>query len=154
MPSYSTQASACFDVHACVVSGTTIKMKVAEGNGDLNCHVLDSVVEVLPGSRALIPTGLIFDIPLGHSLRLHPRSGLAFKNGLMLANCEGVIDEDYVDEVFVAVYNSSTQPFVIKHGDRIAQCELVKDERTSISETTEKPSRKTDRNGGFGSTGV
>ena len=69
--------------------------------------------------RMLIPTGLIADIPVGFSIRLHSRSGLAFKQGVYLANCEGVIDSDYVDPIFAMVTNISNVPVRIYNGDNM-----------------------------------
>lgn len=154
LPKYATKASACFDLHACLVSGQVLK-KSGPSN---KLHELDikddREVAVKPGDRILIPTGLKFHIPANHSVRLHPRSGLAFKNGIALSNCEGVIDEDYVDPVFVCVINNSATTFVIAHGDRICQAELVQDCRCEIVEAQEAPTQKTNREGGFGSTGI
>jgi dUTP pyrophosphatase len=159
IPAYSTEASACFDIHACLPQGTRVKAKVKTNPLSRDTDAIlasgpDLTVTIAPGARALIPTGLKFHIPKGHSLRLHPRSGHAFKSGIMLANCEGIIDEDYVDEVFVAVYNTSNEAFTIKHGDRICQAELLKDIKVNISESKSEPTKKTSRSGGFGSTGV
>ena len=106
-----------------------------------------------PGHRAMIPTGLIFDIPLGYSVRLHSRSGLAVKSALTLANHEGVIDSDYVDPTYLVMYNGSSVDVVIRHGDRIAQGEMIPDLAYEVLETAERPLQKTDRIGGFGSTG-
>jgi len=61
-----------------------------------------------------VPTGLIFDIPLGFSLRIHPRSGLSYRRGISLSNCEGVIDSDYVEQTFVSVINNSDVTFVLE----------------------------------------
>lgn len=159
VPAYSTEASACFDLHACLPAGTRVRAKVKTNPLSRDTDAIfapgsELTISITPGARALIPTGLKFHIPKGHSLRLHPRSGHAFKNGVTLINCEGVVDEDYVDEVFVAVYNTSNEIFVIKHGDRICQAELVKDIKVNISESKVEPTKKTNRNGGFGSTGV
>jgi dUTP pyrophosphatase len=162
IPSYATASSACFDIHACLVEGVQIKSFVhfppsPFGSSEhTRFFAVDSKGEIhLPaGTRALIPTGLKFDIADGHSVRLHPRSGLSFKHGLSLSNCEGVIDADYVDEVFVSVINLSACDITIRHGDRICQGELVKDSRCAILETHTEPAKKTTRNGGFGSTGV
>lgn len=110
-----------------------------------------------PHCRALIPTGMVFSMPHGFSARLHPRSGLAWKHGINLINCEGVIDADYCEEVFVPLYNTTTMPFRFKHGDRIAQFEVTKPYSTAhyITFTEATPqSQKTNRKGGFGSTGV
>ena len=158
-PQYSTEASACFDLYVCTPKGTQVKAKVKTSPFSRDTDTIltsgsDLAIIVPPGARALIPTGLKFHIPKGHSLRLHPRSGHAFKNGITLINCEGIIDEDYVDEVFVAVYNTSNEPFTIKHSDRICQAELAKDIKVNISESKTEPIKKTSRSGGFGSTGV
>tara|TARA_B000000557_G_C20555344_1_gene350707 strand:- start:309 stop:629 length:321 start_codon:yes stop_codon:yes gene_type:complete len=104
--------------------------------------------------RVLIPTGLILDIPEGYSVRLHSRSGLAWKDGVYLTNCEGIIDYDYVEPVFVMMTNISQSPKTINNGDRICQAELVEKVYHSLVEIPEPPTRKTERDGGFGSTGT
>jgi hypothetical protein len=76
------------------------------------------------------------------------------KQGLILANSEGVIDSDYIQELFVLLTNISENSHVIHNGDRIAQAELVKQEEYKIVETVTKPYAKTNRIGGMGSTGV
>jgi len=87
-------------------------------------------------------------------VRVYARSGLSTKTGLCLANSVGVIDSDYVEEVFVPIINNSDQMVPLYHGDRIAQAELVLDTRVEPVYILERPRRKTDRDGGFGSTGV
>jgi dUTP pyrophosphatase len=154
MPKYSTEYSSCFDLHACLDRPITSiyfsNVELKEVKTEL--AVTDEVV--LPAnSRSLIPTGLKFSIPINCSVRLHPRSGLSFKNGIMLSNAQGIIDEDYYDEVFVSVFNSSQQVQVIKHGDRICQAELVVDSRCHLVQTYDCPMKKSSRAGGFGSTG-
>jgi dUTPase len=79
---------------------------------------------------------------------------MAFKKGLALANAEGIIDSDYVEEVFVALHNISPKAQVVANGERIAQAELVKSLDYKIVQTDTKPERKTSRTGGFGSTGT
>jgi dUTP pyrophosphatase len=86
-------------------------------------------------------------------LRIHVRSSVAFKQGLFLANAEGVVDQDYFHETFVMLVNTSTQTVIIKNGDRIAQGELVKTEQYDLLQTFNKPEQITDRVGGIGSTG-
>jgi dUTP pyrophosphatase len=78
---------------------------------------------------------------------------MALKYGLVLANCEGVIDEDYVNETQLIILNTSDDVMKIYHGDRLAQGELIRYEQVSIEETWEKPTQKSNRVGGFGSTG-
>jgi dUTP pyrophosphatase len=102
----------------------------------------------------MVPTGLIFDIPKGYSIRVHARSGMSLKQGLVLANSEGVIDSDYVEETFVLIMNVSDNGHWLTPGDRIAQAELVKQEQFKIEERKTRPTVKTDRVGGMGSTGV
>lgn len=162
IPKYATEKSACFDIHACLDNNSKIKSFIIDNSPYMTSCKERSVtlkytekygLIIEPRSRALVPTGLSFSIPNNHSIRLHPRSGLSFKNGIILANCEGVIDEDYVEEVFVPIYNISNKEFIIKHGDRICQAELVLDTRVKIIETYNKIDKKSDRNGGFGSTG-
>lgn len=157
VPSYATERSACFDISACIAKDSVVRAKTpatlrfTEDSREL--EVVDNKIVISPGVRVLVPTGLKFDIPENHSLRLHPRSGLAFKHGLTLANCEGVVDEDYIEEVFVAVQNTSNVDIIIKHGERICQAELVKDTRVCIQESFDAPTLKSSRTGGFGSTG-
>lgn len=102
----------------------------------------------------LIPTGLILDIPKNYCVKIYPRSGLSSKKGLNLINCVGIIDSDYVEELMIPVYNNSQERVRIYSGDRIAQGELVVQHQAEFSYLTERPKRKSDRNGGFGSTGV
>ena len=129
-PKFATKQSACFDISA---------------NGE---HV------VLARHGTAISTGLILDIPKGYSVRIHARSGLAYKSGITLLNCEGIIDSDYTDELKILLYNTSNVNFNIHHGDRIAQGELVKSLDYIIEECYTAPTQKTDRVGGFGSTGI
>lgn len=169
IPKYSTQNSACFDLHACITETHPGKYYAPhlfpkdEKSPFLDLYPFkdssepqfpDGSIVIHPGQRFLISTGLIFDIPEGHSIRIHPRSGLALKNGITLVNCEGVVDEDYVDVVGVIILNTSQDIFVLKDGDRICQAEIVKDLRCTIEEIFDKPAAKTNRSGGFGSTGL
>ena len=101
-----------------------------------------------------MPTGLVFDLDPNTSLRIHPRSGLALKNGIIVANCEGVVDADYVQQTYVMLYNISGAPFIVTDGDRIAQGEVVPLNQTPIVLADREPGNKTSRSGGFGSTGV
>ena len=101
---------------------------------------------------------MVFNMPIEFSARLHPRSGIAWKNGITLINAEGVIDSDYDKEVFVPLYNTTNIPYKIKHGDRIAQVEFIQPFRRAsyitYTQATPKRSRSSNRKGGFGSTGV
>lgn len=151
IPQYQTKQSACFDLHACL-EGERVK-GFDRNNKDFLTNQSNKIA-INPGERVLIPTGMIIDIPVGFSVRLHARSGLSLKQGLVLANAEGVIDSDYVDPTFVMITNVSTVVATINHGDRIAQGELIPALQAVLGETTLRPTQKTDRQGGLGSTGV
>ena len=111
-------------------------------------------IDMIPQWRYLIPTGIIFDIPPGYYIKVHPRSGNALKNGLITANNVGIIDEDYVEECNCIMINIGHDALEVCHGDRIAQAELRRTEYYSIEKIQERPQQKTDRDGGFGSTGT
>jgi dUTP pyrophosphatase len=161
-PEFATEHSACFDLKACLVAGTSIvvfresneKVHNTVGREMVDESTVKSFVNIFPGERVLVPTGLILDIPFGYKVDLYSRSGLALKQGLVLANGVGKIDSDYVDPTFIILHNTSTATATIYHGDRIAQGELVEDIGYDILETPDKPQIKTDRKGGFGSTGI
>jgi dUTP pyrophosphatase len=155
LPKFQTEQSACFDLSyqpygKSMISG--VNRMNAPFTRDIN--LVTGTVKIAPGERAMIPTGMILDIPEGYSVRIHPRSGLAYKSGIVLANCEGVIDSDYVQELFILVHNSADVAFLLTPDDRIAQAELIKVESYTLEETTTLPTQKTDRVGGMGSTGV
>jgi dUTP pyrophosphatase len=158
IPIFATRKSACFDLHACLIEGESVQYFHAVATKQLprSISVFDGkpFVQLNNMERMLIPTGLIVDIPDGYSVRLHSRSGLAFKQGLYLTNCEGVIDSDYVDPIFAMMTNISNVPVKIFNGERICQGELVRSERYTLDESDEAPTQKTNREGGFGSTGV
>jgi dUTP pyrophosphatase len=155
VPQLATQGAACFDVHASLIPGTPVKCyRYGEtAPSDIVVNAFSSIT-IPAGARTLIPLNLILDIPLGYSVRFHPRSGISLKQGLTLFNCEGVIDSDYVDPCFVTLYNISGVDQIVCDGDRIAQGELVVTLTYAIEETDTAPGQKTDRAGGFGSTGV
>jgi dUTP pyrophosphatase len=81
----------------------------------------DAPIEIAPGARAAVPTGLAFEIPPGFEGQVRPRSGLARKFGIGLPNAPGTIDSDYRGEVAVLLVNLGSEPFVVKPGDRVAQ---------------------------------
>ena len=148
----ATEGSACFDIKACLKEGTEVKFYDSQNSlRELTTERTDFGLH--PGERALIPTGLVFDIPEGYSLRLHPRSGLSFNHGITLNNAEGIIDSDYVEELFVSVINTSSDIYYLQDGDRICQAELVENQEFDIQYMDEKPKQKTDRAGGFGHSG-
>jgi len=160
LPTFATDKSACFDLYANLINGEEVQYyqaiatKVLPRRISFDINSNRSFIQLNDSERMLIPTGLIADIPEGFSVRLHSRSGLAFKQGVYLTNCEGIIDEDYVDPIFAMVTNISNVPVKIFGGDRICQGELVRCEKYTLDESDEAPSQKTDRDGGFGSTGT
>ena len=121
---------------------------------DLRANFPDrSGVDLAPGARLLVPTGLRLAIPHGYEVQLRPRSGLALKHGITLTNSPGTIDSDYRGPLGVIVQNGGDEPFRITHGARIAQLVVapVVQARFELSETLDATSRGA---GGFGSTGT
>ena len=110
-------------------------------------------IELMPGKRVLIPTGFKMAIPEGFEAQIRPRSGLAFKNGITMLNSPGTIDSDYRGEVRVLAINHGEEPFIIKHGDRIAQMVIAPIHQISVEEIDELPTTMRGA-GGFGSTGI
>ena len=105
-----------------------------------------------PGARALVPTGLILELPAGYEAQVRPRSGLALNYGIAVLNSPGTIDSDYRGEVGVVLANLGHAPFEIRRGERIAQLIVHAVARADLVEVREV--RDTKRgNGGFGSTG-
>jgi len=118
---------------------------------DLLAAVAAPVV-IASGQRVLIPTGLAIALPPGYELQIRPRSGLALRNGIVLPNSPGTIDEDYRGEIQVIVLNTGGEPFVVERGTRIAQAVLAPVVRAAWEEVADLD--VTMRNeGGFGSTG-
>ena len=110
-------------------------------------------IEVAPGARALVPTGLAVAIPDGHAGLVLPRSGLASRRGLTLANAPGLIDAGYRGEVIVAVVNlDPAEPVTIERGDRIAQLVVVALPSVAPTWVSDLPESRRGV-GGFGSTG-
>ena len=105
------------------------------------------------GQRALVPTGLSFEIPAGFEVQIRPRSGLAFKNGITCLNSPGTIDADYRGEVGVILINMSNEPFTIERGERIAQMVIAPYTRINWNQMEELPESERGE-GGFGSTGT
>ena len=113
----------------------------------------DAPIILKPGSRMLVPTGLIFELPKGSEAQVRPRSGLAIKHGVTVLNSPGTIDADYRGEVSVILINLGDVPFIIQRGDRIAQMIVATVARPRIVEA--KSMTGTTRGaGGFGSTGI
>ncbi len=131
LPAYATPQSAGMDLLAAIGEPMTLK----------------------PGERKLVPTGLTIALPDGYEAQIRPRSGLAFKNGITVANAPGTIDADYRGEVGVLLVNLGSEPFVIERGMRIAQMVIATYTRATFSEVLELPSTQRGA-GGFGSTGT
>ncbi len=110
-------------------------------------------VTLLPGERALVPTGLALAIPPGWEGQVRPRSGLAIRYGIGIVNAPGTIDSDYRGEVSVLLVNLGQQPFTLRRGDRIAQLLVARAEPIDWEERDELPATSRGA-GGFGSTGV
>ena len=118
---------------------------------DIRAYIEEPMV-IPSGGRALVPTGLFVEIPVGFEIQIRARSGLAIRHGIGLVNGIGTIDSDYRGEIMVPLINLGEDDFEIKDGDRIAQMVLCSYERMEL-ETVDDLS-DTDRGaGGFGSTG-
>ena len=129
LPRYESAQAAAFDLAA---SGDTI---------------------IQPGQVALVPTGLVIEVPAGMFLGIFARSSTPLKRGLMVANGVGVVDPDYcgpADEVRIALLNFTQHPVQVKAGDRLAQGMLLPAEQVQWDEAA---NGKTESRGGFGSTG-
>ncbi|WP_421823913.1 dUTP diphosphatase [Flagellimonas oceanensis] len=131
LPHYETLASAGMDLRADLESPITLK----------------------PLERAIVPTGLFMELPVGYEAQVRPRSGLAAKKGITVLNAPGTIDADYRGNVGVILVNLSNEDFTVENGERIAQMVIAKLERAEWEEVETLSS--TDRGeGGFGSTGT
>ena len=131
LPAYATEGAAGMDLLAAVMSPVAIP----------------------PGGRMLVPTGLRIAIPHGYELQVRPRSGLALKNGIVLPNSPGTIDEDYRGELGVIVMNAGDAPFTVERGMRIAQAVIAPVVRAAWRDVAELPDTARG-SGGFGSTGT
>lgn len=116
------------------------------------CAALVADLQLLPGKRCLVPTGLSLAIPDGFEIQVRPRSGLAVKHGITILNAPGTIDCDYRGEVKIALVNLGSENYVIRHGDRIAQLVIAPVVQAKICLVSELD--RTERgSGGFGHTG-
>jgi len=130
IPKYETDASAGMDLRA----------------------NLDQEVLLSPMQRALIPTGLFIELPVGFEAQVRPRSGLAIKYGITVLNTPGTIDADYRGEIKVILINLSDQDFVIKDGERIAQM-IISTQVQAQLEEVDVLNETVRGAGGFGHTG-
>ena len=131
MPAYATPHSAGMDVRAFIKEPITLA----------------------PMQRVLVPTGLYIALPEGYECQIRPRSGLALKHGITVANAPGTIDADYRGEIGVVLINLSSKPFVINDGERI--CQMVVASYSRVEWEPADTLDRTDRGaGGFGHTGL
>lgn len=139
IPQYHSAQAAGLDLAACL-----------EG-GDRNPGV---VLEPITrgGMPALVPCGFAMALPEGYEAQVRPRSGLASKFGVTMPNAPGTIDADYRGEVMVPLVNLGREPYIVKHGTRIAQMVIARVERARVAEVRELDDT-TRGAGGFGSTG-
>jgi len=131
LPSYATDGSVGLDLRAAVEKPVILK----------------------PLERALIPTGLVLEIPEGYEGQVRPRSGLALKKGVTVLNSPGTIDWDYRGEVKVLLINLGTEEVVINRGDRIAQLVISPVSKVNVVEAEELGTTLRGEKG-FGSTGI
>lgn len=130
LPEYATELSAGLDLRA----------------------NLDQAIVLKPLERALIPTGLLIELPQGHEAQIRPRSGLAFKHGITVLNSPGTIDADYRGEIKVLLVNLSQETFTIQDGERVAQMVIARHETIEWYAAMHLDETKRGH-GGFGSTG-
>lgn len=123
------------------------------GAAAMDLRSKDTVI-IPPGKIVIIKTGVYLDIPEGYDVDLRLRSSMSAKRGLVIANGVGTIDQDYVDEVGVIVYNTTEFNVAIDKNERVAQIMLVKKQHCNNFILNEKPQKKGDRDGGFGHTGT
>src|SRR6187399_1584241 len=108
---------------------------------------------ILPGQRALVPTGIAIALPAGTEAQVRPRSGLAARHGVTVLNAPGTVDADYRGEIQVILINHGDAPFVVQRGARIAQLVIAPVLHATLSEDQELAGSKRGT-GGFGSTGT
>lgn len=131
LPMYETPHAAGMDVRAC----------------------LDKPITLAPLERALIPTGLRIQLPVGFECQMRPRSGLSLKKGITLVNTPGTVDSDYRGEIGAIVINLSNEPYTITDGERI--CQMVITRYTRVEWEPAKELDETKRgDGAFGHTGT
>jgi dUTP pyrophosphatase len=123
----------------------------ASAGFDLRARV-DGAVEIAPGQRAMVPTGIIVALPEGFEGQVRPRSGLAWKRGLTVLNAPGTVDSDYRGEIRVLLVNLGQEPVQVCRGDRVAQLIVQRLPAVELTEADELPGTARGA-GGFGHTG-
>ena len=131
----------------------TVGAAGADLRANLPYDLRDAGIEISPGGRALILTGLRLEIPMGYEVQVRARSGLALKHGITLANAIGTIDSDYRGDLGVILWNGGADTFRVTHGMRIAQMVVapVVQATFAIVDALDETDRGA---GGFGSTGA
>ena len=125
---------------------------IASAGMDLRANISEPIT-MGPLERAIVPTGLFIELPIGVEAQVRPRSGLAAKKGITVLNSPGTIDADYRGEVGVILVNLSQEAFTVENGERIAQLVIAKHERV-VFEEVDVLTDTSRGEGGFGSTGV
>lgn len=133
LPAYESAAAAGLDLIAAVAENAPVELK--------------------PGARALIPTGLAIALPAGFEAQVRPRSGLALKHGVTVLNTPGTIDADYRGEIGIILANLGAEVFAVSRGMRIAQLVIAPVVQAVLVET-DRLQDTTRGSGGFGSTGI
>jgi len=131
LPHYATKGSAGLDLLAAI----------------------DEEIELLPGQRLAVPTGIAIELPPGWEAQVRPRSGLALNHGVTCLNAPGTIDSDYRGEVKAILINHGDKVFVIQRGHKIAQMVIARHEQAELVEL-DALSESGRGEGGFGSTGM
>lgn len=130
LPAYKTELAAGLDLRAAI----------------------DTALEIAPGRRALVPTGLAIALPRGYEAQVRPRSGLALEHGVTVLNSPGTIDADYRGEIGIVLVNHGDERFVVRRGERIAQLVVAPVVQAELVEVASLDA--TERGaGGYGSTG-
>jgi dUTP pyrophosphatase len=132
LPAYQTPHSAGLDLVAAVPNAAPLTLA--------------------PNQRALVPTGLMLELPPGFEAQVRPRSGLALRHGITLLNSPGTIDADYRGEVMVLLVNLGRETFIVRRGERIAQLVVAPVTRARLVTATDLSETRRGA-GGFGSTG-
>jgi dUTP diphosphatase len=121
---------------------------------DVRAYLEEGSLTIPPGSSAVVPTGLFFEIPDGYEIQVRPRSGLAAKYGVTVLNSPGTIDSDYRGELKVILINHGSFPFCIEDGMRIAQIVVAPVVQADFFEVNEELTATARGVNGFGHTGV
>jgi dUTP pyrophosphatase len=133
LPAYASEGAAGLDLRAATPDGEAI--------------------EILPGARQVVPTGIAIALPAGYEAQVRPRSGLARRHGVTCLNSPGTVDRDYRGEIQVILVNLGQEPFTVSRGDRIAQLVVAPVARAAwrLEEDLDDTARGS---GGFGSSGM